>query len=883
MGNRRRSITITTSTPHVSKSDGTNTLWGHSNSKLLSRLKPNTVNTGHNHQREVTPSASASLTLPLIQSQKIKRKAVDSKKSNDVLLDDSISKKKGFGKLLFRTRRSKSIDHHKKLDETSKKEPYQPIYQPYPAPSTDNRKSSGSCSIYSTFGTESVDDTLLNVPVEKKDSSEQLTKTRMPDEIEDNETVTTTEGEDDDDDEDDEGCQVFVDALEELKREKTAARLSKRLSGGHFGSAGGLMLSIMAEEEKIKPPPEDIAESMINWKRKSAQALPALIESNLPEIMIVEDDEAKECAKKLWHEDETFVQREKIAEWLGQSKSLNASALKEYMSNFDFKMMRLDSSFRKLCSKLYFRAEAQQIDRILEAFAKRYWECNPRTIFRNSGNCCYDNKGTVNPSFIDTVYAVVYSLLLLNTDLHVAQGNYTRMTRQAFIKNTMTTIKDQPANKNQSFTPTWEAHIESYLKDLYISVKHHQILHPLSQQPINNDLLNPLQELTAGTKRLSIMGSKRMNDFKRNINMMMNKNSGRESMIFHEDPIPRKSTSSAHRPRSPYATLRSHRRDSFSSVNSANSSGGQFLPPTPKSSVSSNPLTPPGNLLHFPDSVNLFSDRPPYYKEGVVMRKHLLESANQKARHREWRECLLIVGHGRLKMYGFTGDYNNDLASSSILIRSSSASFANLSDSLTRQSPSSYSLAPKPSTSTSSSIGALDNRFSSYTQPLGSICLNHTLSNSLPPPGYNRQRPHVFAIQEPNGGVFLFQTGSQEQILEWVATCNYWAARESKEPLQGGIGNIEYGWGSCLDDVRVDEESVQSRGKITGTFIHHPDTVHVSTWVPPAPSMISSTLDEVTQYENLQKYLNQLNEEINEHRELKDKMLIKVKGNEIFV
>lgn len=156
--------------------------------------------------------------------------------------------------------------------------------------------------------------------------------------------------------------------------------------------------------------------------------------------------------------------------------------------------------------------------------------------------------------------------------------------------------------------------------------------------------------------------------------------------------------------------------------------------------------------------------------------------------------------------------------------------------------------------------------------------MNHTLSNSLPPPGYNRQRPHVFAIQEPNGGVFLFQTGSQEQILEWVATCNYWAARESKEPLQGGIGNIEYGWGSCLDDVRVDEESVQSKGKITGTFIHHPDTVHVSTWVPPAPSMISSTLDEVAQYENLQKYLNQLNKEINEHRELKDKMLIKVRG-----
>ncbi len=60
--------------------------------------------------------------------------------------------------------------------------------------------------------------------------------------------------------------------------------------------------------------------------------------------------------------------------------------------------------------------------------------------------------------------AVVYSLLLLNTDLHVAQGNYTRMTRQTFIRNTMSTIKDQPANKKESFTPAWETHIESYLK-----------------------------------------------------------------------------------------------------------------------------------------------------------------------------------------------------------------------------------------------------------------------------------------------------------------------------------------------------------------------------------------------------------------------------------
>lgn len=40
---------------------------------------------------------------------------------------------------------------------------------------------------------------------------------------------------------------------------------------------------------------------------------------------------------------------------------------------------------RKLCSKLYFKAEAQQIDRILEVFANRYWTCNPDTILRTAG------------------------------------------------------------------------------------------------------------------------------------------------------------------------------------------------------------------------------------------------------------------------------------------------------------------------------------------------------------------------------------------------------------------------------------------------------------------------------------------------------------------
>lgn len=55
------------------------------------------------------------------------------------------------------------------------------------------------------------------------------------------------------------------------------------------------------------------------------------------------------------------------------------------MEYFYFTDMRLDGAFRKLCSKLYFKAEAQQIDRILESFANRFWDCNPDCLFGSAG------------------------------------------------------------------------------------------------------------------------------------------------------------------------------------------------------------------------------------------------------------------------------------------------------------------------------------------------------------------------------------------------------------------------------------------------------------------------------------------------------------------
>lgn len=60
--------------------------------------------------------------------------------------------------------------------------------------------------------------------------------------------------------------------------------------------------------------------------------------------------------------------------------------------------------------------------------------------------------------------------MLLNTDLHVAQGNYTRMTRQEFIRNTMAAVHDQRSVSDEiesgssKFSKEWEADVEAYLR-----------------------------------------------------------------------------------------------------------------------------------------------------------------------------------------------------------------------------------------------------------------------------------------------------------------------------------------------------------------------------------------------------------------------------------
>ena len=66
------------------------------------------------------------------------------------------------------------------------------------------------------------------------------------------------------------------------------------------------------------------------------------------------------------------------------------------------------------------QGEAQKIDKLMEAFAERYCECNPGAISDTQ----------------DTIYVLAFSVIILQTDLHNPQIKlHRKMDLESFIQN----------------------------------------------------------------------------------------------------------------------------------------------------------------------------------------------------------------------------------------------------------------------------------------------------------------------------------------------------------------------------------------------------------------------------------------------------------------
>ncbi|KAJ3384437.1 hypothetical protein HDU92_003588 [Lobulomyces angularis] len=402
--------------------------------------------------------------------------------------------------------------------------------------------------------------------------------------------------------------------------------------------------------------------------------------------------------------------------------------------------MTIDQAFRAFNTHLYITGETQQVDRILLSFSKRFWDCNEnlRHLF----------------SSIDIVHGIVFSILLLNTDIHIANSNkqhwYRRMTKKEFVKNTkeliekmlkekastesVLKIETESVDEKSSFEKEIQS-VEKFYSSLNSVDEEHdetpQYLDLLKDTKWNKDIDQLLKDIYNSIYNLKISSRKEpilMQRFK-------DANSASPSIKSFNSGSP--------------STVKSVSRGSYSNAGEKNTSDDSIL------------------------------NRPLILMESILIRKHLW-NGEFKAKMRRWVKIFAVLTLSEEKGLQLT---------------------------MTKISSNSSGQESEEEEEVAESISIN----STQSSPLGSIstvklsgkpityCLQHSISRPLPTPGYNDSRPYVFVLHLNNKKTDLFQAKDIKTVHSWVEKMNYFSALKTREPMVSGSGNMEYGW-RCFEN-----------------------------------------------------------------------------------
>ena len=739
---------------------------------------------------------------------------------------------------------------------------------------------------------------------------------------------------------------------------------------------------------------EDEAEVTRPRLMTAAEAIKSLDEQP-PQVDATKPQEGdRERAKKIYDGNEDFIQKEKAAAWMGEEGPTRAKTLVAYMEIYDFANLNILAALRSLCGRLVLKAESQQVDRILDAFAKRWCQCNSNHGFKVTGKQCSPLQIPGPLTCIsDVVHTICYSILLLNTDLHLADIEQ-KMTRSQFIKNTMPTIRKSVADAapdafeptrpsilpgkgpnfgedsgeakqpgggalkperasieverpswRSSFKPpvradseglcgnpptpldydtpsddcgplvkapfhgtlrTWEVQVEIVLKDFYNSIRNERlplfgaaVEKPLLQTPSSNSLsvfANGMLRRTpsvlskAPSESQSYARGRTAETARVGTGKWGNKNRSRprlypgsglgSSRTSLDDQSSMWSPSVSSSTWSKYSLGKTQTSMSVDSLGSTWPQGDYqqsigFANALSQAIIREETIGSAGSngsdreelrVAPLLEDESLELAGAPWAKEGIVKHKHHLEALDKKAKDRNWNEVFAVIEKGYMSLFSFT--------TKSMRNKSKGKAAGRV-------------------------VGG--GNWQENAESLGSFLLRQTIASALPPPGYSKARPHVWALSLPTGAVHLFQVGTPDIVKEFVSTANYWSARLSNHPLVGGISNIEYGWSDSIVNnalVTAINDSTAPRPSTSGARPSMQsslrssldqgyssssmrsrlpgDRIHISDWTPPTQSMRASNLMEPDQLKTLVAYVTSIEEELQKHNQLRSPMLLAV-------
>lgn len=646
-------------------------------------------------------------------------------------------------------------------------------------------------------------------------------------------------------------------------------------------------------------------------------------------------------AKNIYENSEEDVDGRSAATWLGEAGSDRERIRQAYMELFDFSGLNIVAALRNLCSRLILKAESQLIDRLIDAFAKQWCACNPNHGFKSA----------------DVVHTICYSVFLLNTDLHVADmsSKMTRnqfvknamqtirpvvaesteaasptISQRLNVRSNSNLGVERPSSDKDSsraasslsHRPTdqllrvdssdtgshatsgllvdspysgsqagWELQIEMVLKDFYLSIQREPL--PLfgadaattKYPPVagNNNLLS-----LGGLRRTPSVLSKAQSESNRSrygdsrsLGSKWN-NKGRSRQRLGSTPGFGSSKNSLEDQSSAWSpsisstwskaslgkTLTSMSVDSFATsngpINDYQSSIG-FANALSQAIIREDQIenqADDGSIKAAPllEDETLELEGAPWAKEGILKHKCHLEGVDKRSKDRNWNDCFAVIEKGWMRLFSF--------------------------------SVTAKSLRTKARNQKAGGVVGGGN-WQDNAEEVWKFMLRHTIASSLPPPGYSKARPHVWALSLPTGAVHLFSVGTPDIVKEFVSTANFWSARLSKEPMIGGVSSMEYGWSDAV--VQRALTGVEGRPSFASTEIARPSTqmsvrssiehtgmrprlvgdkIHISDWTPPQQSLLASQLMEVDQLKALQTYVQSVEEDLQRHNELRAPMLL---------
>lgn len=117
------------------------------------------------------------------------------------------------------------------------------------------------------------------------------------------------------------------------------------------------------------------------------------------------------------------LSKQMIGEYLGNlQNTFNMAVLECFVNELDLSGMAVDVALRRYQAHFRLPGEAQKIERLVEAFARRYCICNPDFVQRLRTQ--------------DTIFVLAFAIIMLNTDLHTPNLKpEARMSLDDFVRN----------------------------------------------------------------------------------------------------------------------------------------------------------------------------------------------------------------------------------------------------------------------------------------------------------------------------------------------------------------------------------------------------------------------------------------------------------------